>query len=149
MRSKQAVNAAIEAARRGELAKIFSGEALNNLNLASSRKNQPARDGAPSVQTAENLNNLKRPDGKPRGGVPRLTLYTDETFKKAMSWGIEEWLVQVCIRDYGEYKVRATINRIYQIPDGYFKPQYGPIPGQRGRLFNKEMQKLKGGNQKQ
>ena len=60
-----------------------------------------------------------------------------------MAWGVEEWLLQVCIRDYGLYTVKGQINRIYQMPDGYFKPQYGPINTQRGRIFNKEMQKLK------
>ena len=72
-----------------------------------------------------------------------MELYTDEILKKVMAWGVEEWLVQVCIRDYGLYTVKGQINRIHQIPDGYFKPQYGPIAQQRGRLFNREMQKLK------
>jgi hypothetical protein len=113
--------------------------ALNNLNYKSSPEfNTPQAGSDPS--SSSNLNNLKR------GGVPRLQLYTDATLKKAMEWGVEEWLVQVCIRDYGEYAVKGQINRIHQIPEGYFKPQYGPIPQQRGRLFNKEMQKLKAKN---
>jgi hypothetical protein len=60
-----------------------------------------------------------------------------------MSWGVQEWLIQVCIRDYGIYKVKAAINRLYNLPEGYFKPKYGPINTQRGKLFNTEMQKLK------
>jgi hypothetical protein len=118
-------------------------KALNNLNSSKLEEfNAPQADRSP--QTGSNLNNLKRQQpAKRRGGVPRLQLYTDPTLKRAMDWGVEEWLVQVCIRDYGEYTVKGQINRIYQIPDGYFKPQYGPIPGQRGRLFNREMQKLK------
>jgi hypothetical protein len=113
--------------------------ALNNLNLTPGVEFKAVKAGS-SPPNGANLNNLKR------GGVPRLQLYTDATLKKVMEWGVEEWLVQVCIRDYGEYTVKGQINRIHQIPEGYFKPQYGPIPQQRGRLFNREMQKLKAKN---
>jgi hypothetical protein len=114
-------------------------QALNNLNLNKNYNLNQGEDRSSSANSS-NLNNLKP---EKRGGVPRLKLYTDETLKKAMAWGVEEWLVQVCIRDYGEYTVKGQINRIYQLPEGYFKPKYGPIPAQRGKLFNREMQKLK------
>jgi hypothetical protein len=110
--------------------------ALNNLNSSNNYNLNPNRDIKLQAEP-KNLNGLK---GK---GVSRIELYTDEALKKAMSWGVEEWLVQVCIRDYGLHTVKGQINRIYQLPDGYFKPQYGPINTQRGRIFNKEMQKLK------
>jgi hypothetical protein len=106
---------------------------LNNLNSSSGCNLKPTGEIQPT-----NLNNLK--------GVPRLQLYTDPALQKAMDWGVEEWLVQICIRDYGLYIVKSQINRIYQIPDSYFKPHYGPIPQQRGRIFNKEMQKLNEAN---
>lgn len=142
MNAKQAVNAAIQAARTGKEANIFKTGALNNLNYKSQAKfNTPQADLDPP--SGSNLNNLKGESEKKRVGVPRMELYTDEILKKVMAWGVEEWLVQVCIRDYGLYTVKGQINRIHQIPDGYFKPQYGPIAQQRGRLFNREMQKLK------
>ena len=125
--------------------------ALNNLNLNNNQVNLNGRDSSKqatsqsvtgsSSQKNFNLNNLKAE--QKRGGVPRLTLYTDEVFKKALSWGVEEWLLQVSIREYGEYTVKGQINRIHCIPNGYFKPQYGDVNTQRGRIFNKEMQKLK------
>jgi hypothetical protein len=109
---------------------------LNNLNSSVDNNLNPT--GKFKLQSEpENLNDLKRK------GVQRLELYTDEAFKKALSWGVEEWLVQVCIRDYGIYTVKGQINRIHQIPEGYFKPHYGPVHTQRGRLFNTEMQRLK------
>jgi len=122
--------------------KTHQNRALNNLNLKSSSEFNPPIASSDNAKQP-NLNNLK-PHEK-RGGLPRLQLYTDETLKKAMAWGVKEWLLQVCIRDYGLYTVKAQINRIYQMPDGYFKPQYGPIDQQRGRIFNKEMQKMKYG----
>lgn len=112
---------------------------LNNLNYISGDNLSnltPSKEIKLNTQPV-NLNNLK---GK---GVPRVELYTDEALKKAMIWGVQEWLVQVCIRDYGLHIVKGIINRIYNLPEGYFKPQYGPIPQQRGKLFNNEMQKLK------
>lgn len=115
---------------------------LKNLNYKKpTNLSSPEDHGSSSKQS--NLKNLKASEPKKRGGVPRLKLYTDETLKKALAWGVEEWLVQVCIREYGEYTVKGQINRIHQIPEGYFKPKYGAIPTQRGRLFNLEMQKLK------
>lgn len=148
MNGRDAVRAAIEAARAGvEAPKIFQTGALNNLNLKNNN-NLAGSDPGSLALNRVNLNNLKQRDEKKstqakRGGVPRLELYTDETWKKALAWGVEEWLLQVCIREYGAYTVKGQINRIHQIPDGYFKPQYGPIHQQRGRLFNKEMQKMK------
>jgi hypothetical protein len=109
---------------------------LNNLNYNSGESLTPSRDIKLNPQSV-NLNNLK---GQ---GVPRVELYTDEALKKAMAWGVQEWLVQVCIRDYGLHIVKGVINRIYSLPEGYFKPKYGPIPQQRGRLFNTEMKKLR------
>jgi len=141
MNAKQAVSAAIQAAQEGREANVFGKRALNNLNLKSSPEFNTPQAGS-DLPNSSNLNNLNGASEKKRGGVPRLMLYTDETLKKAMEWGVEEWLVQICIRDYGLYTVKAQINRIYQIPQTYFKPHYGPIPQQRGRLFNKEMQKL-------
>lgn len=137
-----------EAEREARMHEIWAAQKqpktpLNNLNF-NSRSTEVATTPAGGVNTipnSSNLNNLK-PHEK-RGGVPRLELYRDESLKKAMAWGVEEWLVQVCIRDYGLHTIKGQINRIYQMPDGYFKPQYGPIDKQRGRIFNKEMQKLK------
>lgn len=123
---------------------------LNNLNFKLARSTGNSSDQASSAPEDpgsslknSNLNNLKVSPEKKWGGVPRLQLFQDETLKKAIAWGVEEWLIQVSIREYGEYVVKGQINRIHQIPEAYFKPQYGPIPTQRGRLFNKEMQKLK------
>jgi hypothetical protein len=138
--------------KTAEKLRDIAPRALNNLNLA--KLGDPdlgdPDQSAPVVSSyspnSSDLNNLKSEPEKKRGGVPRLQLYTDATLKKTMEWGVEEWLVQVCIRDYGEYVVKGQINRIHQIPEGYFKPQYGPIPQQRGRLFNREMQKLKAKN---
>ncbi len=143
MNSKQKLEAVIAAQKAGEALPQFwtapqtTNRPLNNLNSQSSSKFKPSLVDRYSSSTPTNLNVLKAK------GVPRLELYTDEILKKAMGWGVEEWLVQVCIRDYGIYTVKGQINRIYNIPDGYFKPKYGPIPNQRGRLFNTEMQKLK------
>ena len=133
--------------REGEMReKSHQNRALNNLNSRSSSEfNTP--QASSDLSSSSNLNYLKAEPEKKRGGVPRLKLYTDETLKKAMAWGVEEWLLQVCIRDYGEYTVKGQINRIYQMPDGYFKPQYGPLDQQRGRIFNREMQKLKASRQ--
>jgi|GEM_PF-2000655 len=149
MDPRQKIAALIDAQKNGTeppaWARMGSGintasKPLNNLNIKSSFEFKPLEDSS-SYSNLTNLNNLK---GSTTGkGIPRLELYTDEILKKAISWGVEEWLLQVCIRDYGIYTVKAQINRIYQMPDGYFKPQYGPIPQQRGRIFNKEMQKLK------
>lgn len=136
--------------RRVRVQITAQGQALNNLNFKLARSTgvgsdpgNHAPDDPGFSQKGSNLNNLKASPEKKRGGVPRIQLFTDETLKKAIIWGVEEWLIQVCIRDYGEYTIKGQINRIHQIPDAYFKPQYGPIPQQRGRLFNKEMQKLK------
>jgi len=146
MDSRQKIEALCAAAREGkplpEWAKLQSQRALNNLNSKSSVEFNPIEDKR-SLPKQSNLNHLKAEQGKKQKGVPRLELYTDEILKKAMSWGVEEWLLQVCIRDYGLYTVKSQINRIYSMPEGYFKPKYGPIPQQRGRIFNKEMQKLK------
>jgi len=149
MDSRQKIAALIDAQKNGTepptWARMGSGvtsssSPLNNLNSKVSDQFKSLEDGS-YYSNLTNLNKLKSAaTGK---GVPRLELYTDEILKKAISWGVEEWLLQVCIRDYGLYTVKAQINRIYQMPDGYFKPKYGPIPQQRGRIFNKEMQKLK------
>ena len=129
-------------ARALELANQPYESPLNNLNYkkASDSLSSQALDGSSSQENL-NLNNLKR------GGVPRLELYKDPALKKAMEWEVEEWLVQICIRDYGLATVKAQIARIFGIPDGYFKPKYGPLNAQRGRIFNKEMQKLRGRSQ--
>lgn len=148
MHGREAVRAAIEAARKGESARVFSGDTapsharagLINLNNKAIVEFKSPEDTG-SSPTKPNLNNLKR------GGVPRLRLYTDPALQKAIAWGVEEWLIQVSIREYGEYAVKAQINRLHQIPEGYFKPQYGPVPQQRGRLFNREMQKLRDSRQ--
>lgn len=148
MNTRQKLAAVLAAKKEGrELPELWAAQSpqvLNNLNYISGstvETTQPS--GVVSSPNSSNLNNLKAQPEKKRGGVPRLELYTDEALKKAMAWGVEEWLVQVCIRDYGLYKVKAQINRIYQLPEGYFKPQYGPIDKQRGRIFNMEMQKLR------
>lgn len=122
------------------------GQALNNLNFNISgstgfTRHDPTPEDPGHSSKSSDLNNLKLHEKK--GGVPRRQLYEDPALSKAMSWGVEEWLVQVCIRDYGIDAVKRAINKIYTLPQGYFKPQYGPIPQQCGRIFNKEMQKLK------
>ena len=143
MNSKQKLEAVIAAQKAGKplpdhwTTPKTTNRPLNHLNSQSSSKFKPSLVDRYSSPTPTNLNDLN-----PKG-VSRLELYTNETLKKAMAWGVEEWLVQVCIRDYGIHTVKGQINRIYNIPDGYFKPKYGPIPSQRGRLFNTEMQKLK------
>lgn len=109
---------------------------LNNLNSRVENNLNPSSNLKLQSQP-KNLNGLK---GK---GIPRLELYTDETFKKALGWEVKEWFLQVCIKDYGVYAVKGAINRIYNLPDGYFQPKYGPINQQRGRLLNTEMQKLR------
>jgi hypothetical protein len=134
MRKYHTLAQALAAAEK--MSQIHTQNPLNNLN-SSFENNLNPNSNIKLERQQENLNNLK---GK---GVPRLELYTDEAFKKAMAWGVQEWLLQVCIRDYGIYNVKATINRIYNLPEGYFKPQYGPVNTQRGRIFNKEMQKLR------
>jgi len=149
MDSRQKIAALIDAQKNGTeppaWARMGSGvipssSPLNNLNSKASNQFKSPEDSS-SYSNLTNLNNL-RPEQVSKG-IARIELYTDETLKKALVWGVEEWLLQVCIRDYGLYTVKAQINRIYQMPDGYFKPKYGPIPQQRGRIFNKEMQKLK------
>lgn len=139
MNSRQKIEALSAALKAGqELPNLWNiqSKPLNNLNSSSGDNLTPNRAFKLQAEHSD-LNNLKR------GGVPRQELYTDETLKKAMSWGVQEWLVQVCIRDYGIYKVKAAINRLYNLPEGYFKPKYGPISTQRGKLFNTEMQKLR------
>src|SRR5205085_8577221 len=103
-----------------KMTQIHTQNPLNNLNSSFENNLNPSSNLKLEKQK-ENLNNLK---GK---GIPRLELYTDETFKKAMAWGVQEWLIQVCIRDYGIYAVKGALNRIYNLPEGYFKSQYGPV----------------------
>jgi len=145
--TRQKIEALALAERTGtkapEWAKLganIQNRALNNLNIKSGFEFK-SLEYSRNFSNLINLNNL-RPEQESKG-IARIEPYTDETLKKAISWGVEEWLVQVCIREYGIYTVKAQINRIYQLPDGYFKPKYGPIAQQRGRIFNKEMQKLK------
>lgn len=145
MNTRQKIAALIDAHKNGTEPPVWAGlssmsKPLNNLNIKARSQFNPMIDTRRQLNFSD-LNNLKSPAGKK--GVPRLELYTDEALKKAIGWGVEEWLLQVCIQEYGIYAVKAQINRIYQIPEGYFKPKYGPIAQQRGRIFNKEMQKLK------
>ena len=138
MRKYHTLAQALAAAEK--LAQTHTQTPLNNLNSRVENNLNPNSNLKLQSQP-ENLNSLK---GK---GVPRLELYTDETFKKALSWEVKEWFLQVCIRDYGEYAVKGAINRIYNLPDGYFQQKYGPINQQRGRLLNAEMKKLREGKQ--
>lgn len=144
MNTKMRLEALATAYREGveppEWAKLGASQPLNNLNLNNKLNLKPTGVSS-SLSRCQNLNNLKALPEKKRSGVPRIQLWTDATLRRALEWGFDEAMLQVCIREYGEYTVKGEINRIYQIPDGYFKPKYGPIPGQRGKLFNVEMQK--------
>lgn len=102
---------------------------LNNLNLVSSKKN--------------NLNNLNPREGKNKSGLKRRELLADKALKRLLEWGVEEWLIFLCVKSYGIHAVKGEANRIQSIPDSYFKQAYGNIESQKGRFFNRAMQELK------
>lgn len=109
--------------------------ALNNLKL-NKRSLTPTRDPGNS-NDLDNLNILKAP------GIPRAELFKDETLVKAIEWGFDEAMLQLCIGLYGKHSIKGIINKLNKLPEVYFKPQYGPVPQQRGRLLNCELKKLK------
>lgn len=108
---------------------------LNNLNL-NKRSLVSLRDLGNS-NDLDNLNNLKAV------GIPRVELFTDDAFVRALEWGFDEAMLQLCIGTYGKLKVKGLIHKISKLPELYFKPQYGPVPKQRGKLLNHELGKLK------
>ena len=111
----------------------------NHLNNSSSlSKNILSIDTVSSSEDPK-FKLFKREEEK----ISRRDLYADPAYRQALDWGVAEWLIHVCVRDYGRNKVRGEIFRISKYPDGYFKPQYGPVNQQRGKIFNVEMRKLK------
>jgi DnaA N-terminal domain len=128
--------------------KIRVGSLLNNLNnkykFTGEIVDLTSFNGGSLELENKNLNNLKPKNAKNRSGVSRRELWDDGCWRKALDWGFDEAMLQYCIAEYGSYVIKGQINRIHQIPEGYFRPKYGPINQQRGRLLNKEMQKLRG-----
>lgn len=73
-------------------------------------------------------------------------IHSDPLYAEVFGWAPDEEktgrMLYACIRDYGEAKVRESINRIKKLRDSYFR-QGQPVPAQRFRLFCFEMNKLK------
>lgn len=79
--------------------------------------------------------------------VTRQELHSDTDFKKALSWGVYEYVIQTWFKCYGVSAVRKMIWKIGAIGVGYFKDVklYGTIEQQRGKLLYTEMKQLQKG----
>ena len=146
MNAKQKVAAMIDACKNGlpipdEAKFLAHKQPLNNLNKFNLNK----------TNSSLNLFNLvkEEPITKEKQTYPKLKrveLYTDFHYQKAMRWGVAEWLVHICVRDYGPHVVKGVIQRIANLPEIYFSQHQYTIDEQRGRLFNTEMKILRGQN---
>lgn len=72
----------------------------------------------------------------------KAKVHSDPVFCLLQDWGVGAPFIYAAVRDLGEVRVKEVAQRIAKLRDGYFR-QGSPIPQQRGRIFNKEMQKLR------
>lgn len=125
----------------------FSGESHKyNLNYLNYKNNnlKPTQASSKEIYPVENnLNYLNREKTK-KTGITRRQLFADPALRRLLDWGVKDWLICLCAREYGLHVVRGESNRINALPLCAFNENYGPIETQRGRYFNKAMDELRG-----
>ena len=98
---------------------------INNINLEESLVNN-----IKTINTARDYSGLK------------AKVNSDPVFVMLQDWGVGAPFIYAAARDFGESRVKESAQRIAKLREGYFRQGF-PIPQQRGRIFNKEMQKLR------
>jgi hypothetical protein len=112
-----------------------------NLNLQSNLI--PCLADRSTTINKTNLSNLSACDRKNPNKLTRRQLSDSPALIRLLDWGIDEPMIYVWAEDHGQAAMIRESNRLNALPDIFFKSQYGPVNGQKGRFFNKHMQELR------